>query len=205
MTMTSRSANFIEMAARKFWKSLFPRLWRWLIRICCARQAGIADQFIQDKLRTTERVLFRKAVYDDTLYGKTVPLSYVPVGENSDFVQLVTRIFDVPRTSAGTARFQRPIARKDSRTAGLIERYLDKAYAAKQAEAAVKPIIRIDAEKLTALQQESEYVRQALTIEEDVEQVQEAASFEHQAEVEGEASESVKLMTELKRITRTRG
>lgn len=166
------------------------------------RQAGIADQFIQDKLRTTERVLFRKAVYDDSLYGKTVPVSYVPVGENSDFVQLVTRIF---RCTENKCRellgFRGRLRGKtlEPELAGLIERYLDKAYAAKQAEAAVKPIIRIDAEKLTSLQQESEYVRQALTIEEDVEQVQEAASFEHQAEVEGEASESVKFMTELKK------
>ncbi|MCG7382224.1 TerB N-terminal domain-containing protein [Paenibacillus sp. ACRRY] len=148
------------------------------------RQEGIANQFIQGKPRTTERVLFRKAVYDDTLYGKTVPLSYVPVGENSDFVQLVTRIF---RCTENKCRellgFRGRLRGKtlEPELAGLIERYLDKVYAAKQAEAAEKPMIRIDPEKLTSLQQESEYVRQALTIEEDVDQAKEAAPFEHQA------------------------
>lgn len=163
------------------------------------RQAGIADQFIQDKPRTTERVLFRKAVYDDTLYGKTVPLSYVPVGENSDFVQLVTRVF---RCTENKCRellgFRGRLRGKtlEPELAGLIERYLDKVYAAKQADAAEKPIIRIDAEKLTSLQQESEYVRKALTIEEDVDKVQETTPFEHQAAVEGEANDTVKYMTE---------
>ncbi|PAD32508.1 hypothetical protein CHH60_05990 [Paenibacillus sp. 7523-1] len=163
------------------------------------RQEGIANQFIQGKPRTTERVLFRKAVYDDTLYGKTVPLSYVPVGENSDFVQLVTRIF---RCTENKCRellgFRGRLRGKtlEPELAGLIERYLDKVYAAKQAEAAEKPMIRIDPEKLTSLQQESEYVRQALTIEEDVDRGHEPPPFEHQAAVEREANDTVKYMTE---------
>ena len=165
------------------------------------RQAGIADQFIQDNVRTTERVLFRKAVYDDTLYGKTVPLSYVPVGENSDFVQLVTRIF---RCTENKCREQLGFRGRlrgktlEPELAGLIERYLDKVFAAEQAEAAERPMIRIDAEKLTSLQQESEYVRKALTIEEDVVvSGHEAVPSDYQAAVEGEASETLNDMTGL--------
>lgn len=50
--------------------------------------------------------------------------------------------------------------------ARVIERYIDKAYALEQTETAPAPVIQIDTAKLASLQEDSEYVRKALTIEE---------------------------------------
>ncbi|MFS0869388.1 TerB N-terminal domain-containing protein [Paenibacillus xylanilyticus] len=163
------------------------------------RQGGIVDQFKLVNERTTERMLFRKAVYDDTLYGKSVLLTYVPIGENADFVQFVTRVF---RCTENKCRellgFRGRLRGKtlEPELAGLIERYLDKAYAAEKAKAVKKPIVRINTERLISLQHESEYVRKALMIEEDAIAEHAAAPSGSLPLEEGEAKETLFVVPE---------
>lgn len=134
------------------------------------RKAGILDQFQLNRERTMERTLFRKAVYDDSIYGKSVRMSYVPIGEHADFVQFVTRVF---RCTENKCRellgFRGRLRGKtlEPELADVIERYLDKVFAIEQMPEVEQPIVRIDTEKLASLQQESEYVRRALMIEEE--------------------------------------
>ncbi|SEN44278.1 TerB N-terminal domain-containing protein [Paenibacillus sp. OK076] len=134
------------------------------------RKVGILDQFELNHERTIERTLFRKAVYDDSIYGKSVRITYVPIGEHADFVQFVTRVF---RCTENKCRellgFRGRLRGKtlEPELANVIERYLDKAFAVEQMPVVEQPIVRIDAEKLASLQQESEYVRRALMIEEN--------------------------------------
>ncbi|WP_433923385.1 TerB N-terminal domain-containing protein [Paenibacillus taichungensis] len=134
------------------------------------RMAGILDQFELNHERTIERALFRKAVYDESIYGKSVRMTYVPIGEHADFIQFVTRVF---RCTENKCRellgFRGRLRGKtlEPELANVIERYLDKAFAVEQMPVVEQPIVRIDAEKLASLQQESEYVRRALMIEEN--------------------------------------
>lgn len=134
------------------------------------RKAGILDQFQLNRERTMERTLFRKAVYDDSIYGKSVRMSYVPIGEHADFVQFVTRVF---RCTENKCRellgFRGRLRGKtlEPELADVIERYLDKVFAIEQMPEVEQPIVRIDTEKLASLQQESEYVRRALMIDEE--------------------------------------
>jgi hypothetical protein len=134
------------------------------------RKAGILDQFQLNRERTMERTLFRKAVYDDSIYGKSVRMSYVPIGEHADFIQFVTRVF---RCTENKCRellgFRGRLRGKtlEPELADVIERYLDKVFAIEHMPEVEQPIVRIDTEKLASLQQESEYVRRALMIEEE--------------------------------------
>ncbi|OAX49147.1 hypothetical protein gpAD87_13265 [Paenibacillus sp. AD87] len=134
------------------------------------RKAGILDQFELNHERTIERTLFRKAVYDESIYGKLVRMTYVPIGEHADFVQFVTRVF---RCTENKCRellgFRGRLRGKtlEPELANVIERYLDKAFAIEQMPVVEQPIVRIDAEKLASLKMESEYVRRALMIEEN--------------------------------------
>lgn len=134
------------------------------------RMAGILDQFELNHEKTIERALFRKAVYDESIYGKSVRMTYVPIGEHADFIQFVTRVF---RCTENKCRellgFRGRLRGKtlEPELANVIERYLDKAFAVEQMPVVEQPIVRIDAEKLASLQQESEYVRRALMIEEN--------------------------------------
>lgn len=134
------------------------------------RKVGILDQFGLNHERTIERTLFRKAVYDDSIYGKSVRMTYVPIGEHADFIQFVTRVF---RCTENKCRellgFRGRLRGKtlEPELANVIERYLDKAFAVEHMPVVEQPRVRIDAEKLASLQQESEYVRRALMIEEN--------------------------------------
>lgn len=134
------------------------------------RKVSILDQFELNHERIIERTLFRKAVYDESIYGKSVRITYVPIGEHADFIQFVTRVF---RCTENKCRellgFRGRLRGKtlEPELANVIERYLDKAFAVEQMPVVEQPIVRIDAEKLASLQQESEYVRRALMIEEN--------------------------------------
>ncbi|MDQ0720797.1 hypothetical protein QF049_002058 [Paenibacillus sp. W4I10] len=134
------------------------------------RQVGLLPECDPNDERTMERILFRKAVYDDSIYGRSVSFSYMPIGEQAEFVQMVTRIYRCTENKLRELLGFRGRLRGQTlepELANLIERYLDKTYAIEQAESVEQPMIRIDSEKLASLQQESEYVRLALTIEDD--------------------------------------
>ncbi|MBY0115502.1 TerB N-terminal domain-containing protein [Paenibacillus xylanexedens] len=134
------------------------------------RQVGLLLECDPNDERTMERILFRKAVYDDSIYGRSVSFRYMPIGEQAEFVQIVTRIYRCTENKLRELRGFRGRLRGQTlepELANLIERYLDKTYATEQAESVEQPVIRIDTEKLASLQQESEYVRMALTIEVD--------------------------------------
>lgn len=134
------------------------------------REVGLLPVFQPNDERTVERILFRKAVYDDSIYGRSVSFRYMPIGEQAEFVQMVTRIYRCTENKLRELLGFRGRLRGQTlepELANLIERYLVKAYATEQAEAVEQPVIRIDTEKLASLQQESEYVRLALTIEDD--------------------------------------
>lgn len=133
------------------------------------RGIGLIDHLQLTKEKSIQRTLFRKAVYDDTLYGNSIDLTFVPVGESVPFCSLVTRIF---RCTENKLRellgFRGRLRGKtlDTEFAQVIERYLDKVFAAEQEELKEKPTVRIDLEKLAVLQQESDYVREALMMDE---------------------------------------
>ncbi|GAS81437.1 TerB N-terminal domain-containing protein [Paenibacillus amylolyticus] len=153
------------------------------------RQVGLLSEFQPNDERTVERILFRKAVYDDSIYGRSVSFRYIPIGEQADFVQMVTRIYRCTENKLRELLGFRGRLRGQTlepELANLIERYLDKAYATEQAEAVEQPMIRIDTEKLASLQQESEYVRLALTIEDD-----------HSSEVKDEEDNNAKVASNL--------
>ncbi|MHA7581725.1 TerB N-terminal domain-containing protein [Paenibacillus vandeheii] len=169
------------------------------------RKAGILDQFQLNREKTMERTLFRKAVYDDSIYGKSVRMSYVPIGEHADFIQFVTRVF---RCTENKCRellgFRGRLRGKtlEPELADVIERYLDKVFAIEQMPEVEQPIVRIDTEKLASLQQESEYVRRALMIEE--EHVTEDRDAYHATDVSNR-SDGLEILAEIEQNTGSRG
>ncbi|WP_458460098.1 TerB N-terminal domain-containing protein [Paenibacillus sp.] len=161
------------------------------------RQVGLMPEFEPNDERTMERILFRKAVYDDSIYGRSVSFRYMPIGEQADFVHMVTRIYRCTENKLRERLGFRGRLRGQTlepELENLIERYLDKAYATEQAEAVEQPVIRIDTEKLASLQQESEYVRKALTIEDDDTQHRMSDETETHMELQNEVNLTEGLM-----------
>lgn len=141
---------------------------------------GLLPELGPDAEQTVERTLFHKAVYDESIYGRSVSFTYFPIGMQAEFVQRLTRIY---RCTENKLRerlgFRGRLRGKmlEPELARVIERYVDKAYALEQEEAVTAPVIHIDASKLASLQKDSEYVRQALTIDENGQSPADTAVF----------------------------
>ncbi|PZT52999.1 TerB N-terminal domain-containing protein [Paenibacillus silvae] len=151
------------------------------------QQHGLLPELSPGAEQTMERTLFRKAVYDESIYGRSVSFTYFPLGEQTDFVQRLTRIY---RSTENKLRellgFRGRLRGKtlEPELARVIERYIEKAYALEQTETAPAPVIQIDTAKLASLQEDSEYVRKALTIEETEQSVFDSAASEVAVESE---------------------
>ncbi|GGH53219.1 hypothetical protein GCM10008014_20710 [Paenibacillus silvae] len=151
------------------------------------QQHGLLPELSPGAEQTMERTLFRKAVYDESIYGRSVSFTYFPLGEQKDFVQRLTRIY---RCTENKLRellgFRGRLRGKtlEPELARVIERYIEKAYALEQTETAPAPVIQIDTAKLASLQEDSEYVRKALTIEETEQSVFDSAASEVPVESE---------------------
>ncbi|MGQ8875383.1 TerB N-terminal domain-containing protein [Paenibacillus sp. TSA_86.1] len=131
---------------------------------------GLLPELEPEAERTVKRTLFQKAVYDESIYGRFVTFTYFPVGYRQDFTQRLTRIYRCTENKLREwSGFRGRLRGKtlEPELAAVIERYLDRALAMEQAEAVTAPVIQIDTAKLASLQEDSEYVRKALTIEEN--------------------------------------
>ncbi|PYE50268.1 TerB N-terminal domain-containing protein [Paenibacillus barcinonensis] len=150
------------------------------------RSHGLLPEMNPEAELTIERTLFRKAVYDESIYGRSVSFTYFPLGEQKDFVQRLTRMY---RCTENKLRellgFRGRLRGKtlEPELARVIERYIEKMYSLEQTDAEHAPVIQIDTAKLASLQEDSEYVRRALTIEETAPSEYDAASaaFEPEA------------------------
>lgn len=158
-------------------------------------QEGLLPELKPEAEEIVERTLFRKAVYDESLYGRSVSFAYYPIGMHADFVQRLTRIYRCTENKLRELLGVRGRLRGktlEPELTGVIERYLEKIYALEQKENVIKPVIHIDTVKLASLQQDSEYVRMALTIEEE-----NTASDSVETEVEIEAEAEVEVEDEV--------
>ncbi|NHN35457.1 TerB N-terminal domain-containing protein [Paenibacillus agricola] len=114
----------------------------------------------------TERQLFRSAIYDDTLYGKTISVPTVQLLNHGPLRGYLTQVFKYTENKLRDLRKFKIRLRGitlDQELERLIDRYLDNEFSQK---VNVLPKITIDAEKLAVLQNDTEHVRSLLTIAE---------------------------------------
>ncbi|WP_434751364.1 TerB N-terminal domain-containing protein [Paenibacillus amylolyticus] len=134
------------------------------------QQRGLLPELEPKAEQTVKRTLFQKAVYDESIYGRIVTFTHFPLILEREFVERLTRIYRCTENKIREMRgFRGRLRGKtlEPELAGVIERYLDRALAMEQAETVTAPVIQIDTAKLASLQEDSEYVRKALTIEEN--------------------------------------
>ncbi|KAA8783795.1 hypothetical protein EC604_08040 [Paenibacillus amylolyticus] len=134
------------------------------------QQRGLLPELQPKAEQTVKRTLFHKAVYDESIYGRFVTFTHFPFISDQQFVKRLTRIY---RCTENKLRellgFRGRLRGKtlEPELASVIERYLERAFAMEQAEAVTAPAIQIDTAKLASLQEDSEYVRKALSIEDN--------------------------------------
>lgn len=174
-----RRSKFYQGPGKADLEMWVPRIVGMLDAFLCKTQGiRLIDKFHPGRERTTERYLFRSAVYDDSLYGRTIALGTVPFSSHRPLRKCITQTIRYAENRLRELRGFRGRLRgvvMEPETARLIDRFLEKEFAA---QTAVKPRIEIDAEKLAALKRDSDYVRSRLAIgyEEGGETAAEASS-----------------------------
>lgn len=125
----------------------------------------LVDTFYKGPGKTIERYLFRSAIYDASLYGRTFAMRLDQVRKCAPLRYYITQLVRSTENKLRELRHfkgrLRGVSLK-SETETLIQRYLEREY---QAAKPVLPAISIDAEKLALLQRDSEDVRSMLTVE----------------------------------------
>lgn len=135
--------------------------------------------------KTVTRYLFRSAVYDHELYGRTMNVSMLPVSGHlplrAYLTQLVRLAENKLRELMGFKGKLRGIE-VEPEVEQLVDRFLRKEFVQRKAAEAKKriPAVKINAAKLRQLQRESDEVRDMLLTEEQLGPEEErAVSLEH--------------------------
>ncbi|GIP23170.1 TerB N-terminal domain-containing protein [Paenibacillus sp. J22TS3] len=126
----------------------------------------LIDLFSPETEQRTQRYLFRSAIYDSTLSGFTISVSRLPVRNHAPLRQYITQVLKFAEN-----RLRKQLGFKgrlkgielEPQVELLIDRYLSKEYNRKTTQS----VIQIDTERLIQLQQDTEYVREMLTVEEE--------------------------------------
>ncbi|WMT38872.1 TerB N-terminal domain-containing protein [Paenibacillus sp. D2_2] len=136
---------------------------------------NLVDTFYKGNGKTIERYLFRSAVYDTELYGRTLPLRIYQLRKCPPLRYYMTQLIRCTENKLRELHHFKGRLRGISlmkETWILIERFLEKEYT--EATKPAGPVISIDPERLATLQKDSEEVRSMLTVEDEliVEEIQ---------------------------------
>lgn len=118
--------------------------------------------------RIAARTLFHSAVYDDSLFGRTIPIAAPPISDHEplrDFTSQLIRLTENKlRELLGFKGRLRGIA-IEPEIELLVSRYLERELNRSAEPESAAAAVQIDAAKLAQLQQDSETVRQLLTVD----------------------------------------
>lgn len=130
---------------------------------------NLIDTFYRGNGKTIERYLFRSAVYDAELYGRTLPLRIFQLRKCPPLRYYITQLIRCTENKLRELQHFKGRLRGISlmkETQMLIERFLEKEYL--EAIRPAGPVISIDPKRLAALQKDSEEVRSMLTVEDEL-------------------------------------
>ncbi|NWL86789.1 hypothetical protein DMN77_04145 [Paenibacillus sp. 79R4] len=160
---------------------------------------NLIDTFYKGNGKTVERYLFRSAVYDAELYGRTLPLRIFQLRKCPPLRYYITQLIRCTENKLRELQHFKGRLRGVSlmkETQMLVERFLEKEYT--EAIKPAGPVISIDPERLATLQKDSEEVRSLLTVE-DERMVEDAAQdMELVTEAGPELQEQVEAQVEMR-------
>lgn len=133
----------------------------------------LIEMFHPGEAERRERYLFASAVYDTSLYGRTISVSAVRVSEYKPLRELVTQLIrlceNILRGLHGFKGKLRSI-KVEPEMESLIQRFIEREYHKAAAMQRAREEVVIDLDRLSQLQQDSDIVRELLTVEEEGEE-----------------------------------
>ncbi|GIP26928.1 hypothetical protein J23TS9_20580 [Paenibacillus sp. J23TS9] len=155
----------------------------------------LVNTFYKGNGKAVERYLFRSAIYDASLYGRTYTLQISHLRKCPPLRYYITQLLRCTENKLRELQHFKGRLRGvtlKSETETLIQRFLEKEFAPEKSS---KPVISINPDRLAELQRDSEDVRSMLTLEEwdeceqDVE-LRSEVPFQDQAGTVGMASDA---------------
>lgn len=114
------------------------------------------------------RYIFRSAIYDSSIYGRTVTLRVVNVSEHAPLRDFITQLIRLTENKLRELRGFKGRLRGavvEPEIEMIVTRYLDEKFAKAKAEKLPQQKMSIDQQKLAQLTEDSEVVRALLTVE----------------------------------------
>jgi len=115
-----------------------------------------------------ERFVFRSAMYDDSLYGSTITVHLTRISEHTPLREFMTQLVRVIENKLREIRNFKGKLRGieiEPEIERLVSRYLERELDEWPTREQKGPAVVIDAEKLAQLRQDSEFVRDILTVD----------------------------------------
>lgn len=168
----AEQSRFFKEQGRKEMKTYIPKVIALVDRYWMKKHGlRLIHRFWPEEV-TRKRILFQSAVYDHDFYGKHTEVRVFPISEHpplrSYLTQLVRYSENKLRELMGFKGRLRGV-KLESEVEELISRYLTREIKEREVQAAkaARPVVTINRKKLRRLQQESEEVRDMLTIDYD--------------------------------------
>ncbi|WIV17544.1 TerB N-terminal domain-containing protein [Paenibacillus polygoni] len=168
----AEQSSFFKEQGRKEMKTYAPKVIALVDRYWLKKHGlRLIHRFWPEEV-TSKRILFRSAVYDHDFYGKHAEVRVFPISEHPPLraylTQLVRFTENKLRELMGVKGRLRGV-KLESEVEELVTRYLRREIKEREVQAAKKarPAVKINTKKLRRLQQESEEVRDMLTIDDN--------------------------------------
>ncbi|MCJ8014933.1 TerB N-terminal domain-containing protein [Paenibacillus sp. KQZ6P-2] len=151
----------------------------------------LVSTFYKGQGKATQRYLFRSAIYDASMYGKTILLQVSQLRKCPPLRYYITQLLRCTENKLRELQHFKGRLRGvtlKSETETLIQRFLDKEFTP---EKPVGPVISIDPGRLAELQKDSEEVRNMLTVEvwDEIQEPEHAAPLESSLDLEQPAED----------------
>ncbi|MFD1177895.1 TerB N-terminal domain-containing protein [Paenibacillus puldeungensis] len=160
-----RRSKFVQGIGKSVVEEYVPRVIAMLdVYFVKKTQTKLIERFMPDQEQVIHRYLFRSAVYDDSLYGRAIKLTYVPISNHRPLRRFITHVIRYTENKLRELKGYRGRLREfilEAEVERLIDRYLEKEF---EAKSRVQPNVTIDPDKLASLLVDTEHVQNLLTI-----------------------------------------
>jgi len=192
----SKSKFYIE-GGEQTMKEYVPKVFA-LVDAYISKQQGLRliEMFYPGPMTEKERPLFQSAMYDESQHGRSIVIQVSRITEHVPLREFATQLIRLTENKLREKLNFKGRLRGielESEIETLVSRYIDRMFNTSPVQERTGPTVIIDEEKLAQLQQDSEFVRVILTVnqeeEEDAEFVVDHVPEGSQWTVDGDAGD----------------
>jgi len=169
----SKSKFYIEDGEQSM-KEYVPKVFA-LVDAYLAKQQGLRliEMFYPGPMTEKERPLFQSAMYDESQHGRSIVIHVSRISEHAPLREFATQLIRLTENKLREKlKFKGRLRgiELEPEIETLVSRYMDRMFNTSHVQERTGPAVVIDEEKLAQLQQDSEFVRDILTVNQEEEE-----------------------------------